>query len=455
MYLAYLRRVPDGLERPFADRAREIASELDSPRLRFYGLVVASLVNSKSGRFEENLHLLREAEPSLGDLPIRERWIYRSSIIWSLIQLGHTREARDEARTELSRVSHPAVAPTQYRMLCECLGLALMSLGEWNDLDVLIAEVCDETLPSIRRGVQSWPTMLLQTYGQQINAARGRPVDPGLVDHAVEFWGGRWDSTRPNWIPPHVADLYTADKDLDRVRRLLEGAWSLDPPARFGEHLPFAVLSALRAETHLVDPQDKPALDKSAQYVDHVMRAAQHLARQGPRGEAWWLEARAHAARAHGADTPAAWATAASAWGVCEHLPDVARCRHLQGVALLAAGDREAAQTSLREALEIAIALDAAPLVEEISILARRARLPIQEAIDVLSAPTRTFGLTAREQEVLHLVAEGMSNAQIAHTLFMSPKTASVHVSRILMKLGVANRTEAATTARRQGLIEL
>jgi len=58
--------------------------------------------------------------------------------------------------------------------------------------------------------------------------------------------------------------------------------------------------------------------------------------------------------------------------------------------------------------------------------------------------------LTAREQEVMHLVAQGMSNAQIVQTLVISERTAGHHVSRILAKLGVANRTEAAAWATRE-----
>jgi DNA-binding NarL/FixJ family response regulator len=56
--------------------------------------------------------------------------------------------------------------------------------------------------------------------------------------------------------------------------------------------------------------------------------------------------------------------------------------------------------------------------------------------------------LTRREREVLELVASGATNRQIAALLYISSKTASVHVSRILAKLGVATRAEAATIAR-------
>ena len=66
--------------------------------------------------------------------------------------------------------------------------------------------------------------------------------------------------------------------------------------------------------------------------------------------------------------------------------------------------------------------------------------------------PQDPFGLTPRERQVLALVAQGATNRQIGAALFMAEKTASVHVSRILAKLGVSGRTEAAAIAYRQHL---
>ncbi|MCP9948741.1 response regulator transcription factor [Actinomadura madurae] len=60
--------------------------------------------------------------------------------------------------------------------------------------------------------------------------------------------------------------------------------------------------------------------------------------------------------------------------------------------------------------------------------------------------------LTGREREVLKLVAEGHNNREIAATLFISPKTASVHVSNILAKLNATSRTQAAAIAHREGI---
>ena len=68
-------------------------------------------------------------------------------------------------------------------------------------------------------------------------------------------------------------------------------------------------------------------------------------------------------------------------------------------------------------------------------------------------ASTRLDGeLTAREREVAALLADGLTNGQLAERLFISPKTAAVHVSNILMKLGMSSRAEVAAWAVRSGL---
>jgi DNA-binding CsgD family transcriptional regulator len=142
--------------------------------------------------------------------------------------------------------------------------------------------------------------------------------------------------------------------------------------------------------------------------------------------------------------------------------------------ASLIAGDRPAAEASLDAAQARATALGAAPLLALIDGLARRARLPRKAAVAepapadagaetpsadaVTAAPEgaaafAALGLSAREAEVLALVAAGRTNGQIAQELFISPKTASVHVTHILDKLGVSSRIEAAMLAARAGLV--
>ena len=119
-------------------------------------------------------------------------------------------------------------------------------------------------------------------------------------------------------------------------------------------------------------------------------------------------------------------------------------------------GDRDAATEALRRAATITARLGARPLDAEIKALAQRARLRLDPdagpPVTAAPTPAEQFGLTPREAEVLALVAVGRSNGQIAQALYISPKTASVHVSNILAKLGVHTRVEAAAVAHRLGL---
>ena len=108
-----------------------------------------------------------------------------------------------------------------------------------------------------------------------------------------------------------------------------------------------------------------------------------------------------------------------------------------------ASGDLAAARELGDLARAAAHELGAQPLLEELRAIG--------------SVPSRadagSDALTARESEILALVAEGRSNGEIGRQLFISAKTVSVHVSAILGKLGAAGRTEAAAIARRRGLI--
>ena len=117
--------------------------------------------------------------------------------------------------------------------------------------------------------------------------------------------------------------------------------------------------------------------------------------------------------------------------------------------ALAGAGHREGATVAARAAHATATRLEAAPLQSALEALARRGRLDL--GVD-LPAPRSLAGRTPRELEVLRLLVEGRSNRQIAEQLFISGKTASVHVTNLLAKLGMHSRLEAAAMARRLGV---
>jgi DNA-binding CsgD family transcriptional regulator len=174
-----------------------------------------------------------------------------------------------------------------------------------------------------------------------------------------------------------------------------------------------------------------------------------------PLAEAFLLRGEAELSRLTDPN-PAYWAAAAAAFAELGRAPDVAYCRWREAGALLESKDRRAEAVSvLREAATTASEIGWPLLEREIRSLATRARIDIaaQSARANRASRTNVFGLTAREREVLELVALGRTNREIANRLFITEKTAGVHVSNILGKLGAGGRTEAAALAHRHGLV--
>jgi ATP/maltotriose-dependent transcriptional regulator MalT len=197
-----------------------------------------------------------------------------------------------------------------------------------------------------------------------------------------------------------------------------------------------------------------------------LKRAGEHLDRLKLTGEAGGPVERAELAggeaehsRAVGDDDPALWAAAAEAWEALERPYGRVYSRWRQAEALVRADDRATAAGVASEALRSARELGSDWLAAELESLAARARLrllgPAEPAPASGDEPVdEPFGLTPRERQVLSLVARGATNREIGLELHMAEKTASVHVSRILAKLDVRSRTEAAAVAVRQGLAD-
>jgi DNA-binding CsgD family transcriptional regulator len=174
-----------------------------------------------------------------------------------------------------------------------------------------------------------------------------------------------------------------------------------------------------------------------------------HVGPFGVEAAAWQARVEAEAARLAGRAEPALWRSAVAAFGY-GHVYEQARSRWRLAEALLAADDRVGAGAELRAAAEVATRLGAAPLRSAVTALARRGRLELPGAGRV---PDAAAVFTPREAEVLRLLAQGRTNRQIGAELYMSEKTASVHVSRILAKLGAGGRTEAVALAAARGLL--
>jgi DNA-binding CsgD family transcriptional regulator/tetratricopeptide (TPR) repeat protein len=230
----------------------------------------------------------------------------------------------------------------------------------------------------------------------------------------------------------------------------------------------FAVVSAGRRSDDGDDSED------GADVLDQLRALAEKLDVFGPVQRAWQLTFAAIVAPADTdvRDRLAAWDAAVEAWDAVHQPYDVALTSLAAAHAALRVGDgRGPAARRLRRAADLAAKLGAVPLTDQITSLALRAGVSLagsgtaagdtgpggdagmgghgDDSGAIAGRPGRPgqLGLTGRELEVLRLVAAGQSNKEIATALFISPKTASVHVSNILGKLGAASRTEAAAKA--------
>jgi DNA-binding CsgD family transcriptional regulator len=157
--------------------------------------------------------------------------------------------------------------------------------------------------------------------------------------------------------------------------------------------------------------------------------------------------------RSVGQSDPSAWQEAAATWQRLGRPHRAAYALWRQAQALLDGPAPAAAAAEPLQAAAVA-AHGMVPLLNAIHRLAVRARVAVPAGADSTPRhPTEQYGLTKREGVVLRLMTEGYTNSQIGAELFMSPKTASVHVTNILRKLNAANRTEAAAIALRAGLV--
>jgi DNA-binding CsgD family transcriptional regulator len=260
------------------------------------------------------------------------------------------------------------------------------------------------------------------------------------------------------------ADQATWQGDLERARSAVQRALaifdggefmaseSMDLPWICGIGLAIQAEGAARARA----ASDAVALADAitvGQVLLERARAAVEQARRIGRARdvylmGWLAKAEAEWTRLQSHSNPKAWQAAVEVFSY-GHVYEVARCRWRLAEALLGAGDRKQATAAARTAYATAVRLEAAPLQAAVEALARRGRLDLGAG---LLDERALAGLTPRELEVLRLLVEGRSNRQIAETLFISDKTASVHVTNILAKLGVHSRLEAAATARRLGL---
>lgn len=252
-----------------------------------------------------------------------------------------------------------------------------------------------------------------------------------------------------------AAELRLAQGRVGDAIDVIEAAVSRDDLLPASRYLwPTLTLGATAASAALSDAND--SLHARGTELLKLLHERASLVRiAGPVQHAWSVTFVAEASAAAGGGKPELWTAAVSAWDELGQPLRLAQA--LLGAAedaLGTGGERQEVGGWLRRAATMATELGAKSVAERAESLARRARISLGGQARRSSSEV-PHGLTPRELEILRLVAVGRSNSEIAAELFIAPKTASVHVSNILSKLGVANRVEAAAAAHQLGLVEV
>ena len=456
-YARSLARV-DQIQRAneLAQRALEAAQAIGATEEKLEAQLMLAQSMVYDGDVEDGLSLLREVEREAASGGYR--WIAtRSYIGLSDLQLmlGRYDEAIQSADEGMKVAEQGGLARTAGAFMRGNKAEALFRSGRWDEALV------EATPGAAASGVFAGTPLLLRA---ELFACNGRRQQAELdlrdarrhlrTSSAAQF------ALPLAWLE---AELARSSGDLDGARETLERALARgDIVEEHRYKWPVLSLAArIEAERAIA------ARDAGRPDTDAVQRSAE-LRSEAEQMPATTPADRGHSALVGGEHARAVRESEVDAWAAAvtstramnEPLPLTYALLH-HAEALVAAGDTAAAASAASEADALARQMGAAPLLEEIEALIRRGRLrpvatesPAREDDDAAPDEVERLGLTAREAEVLRLVADGLSNSQIAEQLFISRKTASVHVSNILSKLGVSTRVEAAALAHRRGLVQ-
>ncbi|MEO5941592.1 MAG: LuxR C-terminal-related transcriptional regulator, partial [Candidatus Limnocylindrales bacterium] len=380
----------------------------------------------------------------------------------------------DEALSAVSDAREAARAGGMERRfgmeLAALHGDVLLRLGRWDEAETA-------TAAGMALDPRGYRTAYLAVVRARLVARRGAPADARRLLDAIER--DRLDPDLAIFLAVVTSEvalldgrpddaLATVADAIERFGPTGDVVWGV-PLVAFGLRAAAEVAEARRAahdEVSLAEVRAAAAFLRDAAGIlsDLVITAS---------GAAWLATAKAETARLDGRVDPEPWARAIDAWDVARDAAEAAYARfRFAETALRQEGVKAAVGPELQAAWRAALSLGAPVLQAAIEVLARRARIalvaeapggavPVEDETGAPAAAGRTrpaarptHGLSAREIEVLRLVAAGRSNGEIGDLLFITRKTAGVHVTHILDKLGVSNRVEAAMAAARLGLIE-
>ncbi|MGW3325133.1 helix-turn-helix transcriptional regulator [Streptomyces virginiae] len=437
---------PDNLAA--AERAVEYARMVGAEETELNARITVGALRADSGDGEGGLaemHAVVERTTQLGLTMLAGR--AHINLTSQLESLGRSHEAVELAEQGAELVRRSRLLDSE-AWVCGNMAESLYSLGRWDEA----AEAARRTLLV---GQSAAPRGCASARLAYLALARGELAEANHQLAAAHTHYGTHETQPQHRIPLRrlAIGVAAAEGRIADVRAETSAAAAHGFP--LGQHR-YAWPLLLAAATAEADARGLPAAEAGRDAALAVLRAAaRSLATPVPVWAAHAEYVRAELLRAEARDTLADWTAVETAVRPLERPYLLAKACHRLAEALLAAGDRGPAAVLLREAYATAERIGSRTLREDLALLAQRARLPLTDTDSAVAPPApetdpvEALGLTSRERDVLRLVAAGSTNRKIAEELFISPKTASVHVSNILAKLGVAGRGEAAALAHR------
>ena len=460
-----MRQCHYSASRPLCEQAIAVARAVGAQAEEGRALSTLGCDLSALGDPDAGVAALRQAltlSEAAGNVDDLHRAYFNLGVVLEL-DAGRPHDALQVTRQGLKRMRELGLELALPRSLLRgALARQLWNLGRWQEAEEVLSEELTRELPA------GW-TLDWQLLAGRLHMARGRielanehaKTAAYLADQLV-------DPILDGCLQAYLAELATLQMDYPAARSAAVKA--LQHFADSEQHADAIWLCriGLRAEADAAErAHDRRATAAAVADIhatgERLLTTARQLLIQVgtnlPEATVQAAACEAEFTRLELQPDPQRWAAVVAGWDALSRPYEAAYARWRQAEALLATKATKAAASVLRQAHRVTIQLGEQPLRQEIERLARRARInlaPPTAAVNkaATSPAAMQHGLTPREQEVLQHLVDGRTNRQIARALFISEKTASVHVSNIMGKLGATNRSEAAAIAHRLRLLE-
>jgi ATP/maltotriose-dependent transcriptional regulator MalT len=445
--LVYYSRCWDA--RRLGERARTVAQAVGDDADEAKAAFLVALAQVYTGEVDEGL---ADAQMAMDRMehhgPLSDALLFRGVYAFALGSAGRPLEGIAVARRSAERAA--ALGLPAAAMYCSSQDIFLS--GRVGQLDE-----AERRLASLLSGwQQGLAYAVTRSVAGELWTRRGELASAAAAFADVHAWFSSRDPRSGLGDLSPIVDLYLAQGEPDAAAELAlllgQVCDEIDEDLGLATMARRALASAAAVRAAHGSP---PAalFDCGNQLLDRAHAAAgRGGCRWGTAAFAELVTADAWHRTCTGEETLLAWQRARDAWQPTGLGYDLLECTAQLATVAFAEGDRDTGQQALREAWTTSRDMGASGLTRSMAALARRTRTTLDDPAD--PSDGAGAGLTRREREVLAMVAAGRSNPQISGELYMSRKTASAHVSRILAKLGVASRGEAAAYAWAHGLAD-